>query len=328
MTGRMAGMDRPTPLTIIGGFLGAGKTTLLRRILAEPEGRRLGVAINDFGALNIDELLVAGRSGPVVSLANGCVCCQIGDSLIDALFAMRNAAQPPDGIVVEASGVADPGKIAQLGRIGRFFRLNSIAVVVDADNVLSQAADPLLSDTMLRQLRAADLLLLNKIDLVDDNALRAIERWLAAIVPDHRAIKCVNAAVPVRLVLDDQSPSLDGGVAGLAAHDHADSHEHARHQHHGDVFWSWSYQSTRSFGRSALLAVVAALPSQIIRGKGILICSDQPARQTVLHLVGRRVELSAGEPWHEAPSSRLVLIGVGQDIDGAALTQAFNSALR
>ena len=167
------------PLTVIGGFLGAGKTTLLNRWLRHAGGQRLAVLVNDFGALNIDAALVAANSGdPValVELSNGCVCCQIGDDLSGALIRVLESPERFDAVVIEASGVSDPWRIAQLGRADPGLALDGVIVLVDASVAPAQWRDPLLTDTVERQLRAADLIVVNKVDLTaadERSALRA-----------------------------------------------------------------------------------------------------------------------------------------------------------
>ena len=106
------------PLTVIGGFLGACKTTLLNHLLTQAQGRRLAVLVNDFGAINLDRALIATEEAGAIELTNGCVCCQIGDDLTAALIALIESPRPPEAIVVEASGVSDPWRIAQVGIAG------------------------------------------------------------------------------------------------------------------------------------------------------------------------------------------------------------------
>ncbi len=147
---------------MIGGFLGAGKTTLLNHWLRDAGGQRLAVLVNDFGALNLDAALVAQSGADTVALSNGCVCCSIGDDLSAALIRVIESPQPFDGVVIEASGVSDPWKIAQVGRADPALTLNAVIVLVDASAVADQAADPALSDSLARQVRMADLVVLEQ----------------------------------------------------------------------------------------------------------------------------------------------------------------------
>ena len=166
---------------MIGGFLGAGKTTLLNRWLRDAGGQRLAVLVNDFGALNIDAELIAANTGETIALSNGCVCCQIGDDLSGALIQVLEAPERFDAVVIEASGVSDPWRIAQLGRADPGLALDGVIVLVDASVARAQWRDPLLTDTVERQLKAADLIVVNKTELVDDGERAALRAWIEAV---------------------------------------------------------------------------------------------------------------------------------------------------
>ena len=167
-------MGQRLPFTVIGGFLGAGKTTLLNHWLRHADGQRLAVLVNDFGALNIDAGLIKAHSGDTIALTNGCVCCQIGDDLSMALIGVLQQRERFDAVVVEASGVSDPWRIAQLGLADPALALDGVIVVVDAAALPGQAADPLLADTLQRQVARADLVIVNKTDLADTRTLERV----------------------------------------------------------------------------------------------------------------------------------------------------------
>ena len=169
-------MTAPPPFTVIGGYLGAGKTTLLNNLLTQAGGLRVAVIVNDFGEVNIDASLIAGHDGDTISLANGCMCCSLSGGFAPAIAAILERAETLDAIVVEASGVAEPGKIAQYGQMFGL-PLDGVLVVVDAEQIRMQALNKYVGDTVLRQLAQADLLLLNKIDLAPD--LPAVRHWLS-----------------------------------------------------------------------------------------------------------------------------------------------------
>jgi G3E family GTPase len=282
-------MTDPVPFTVIGGFLGAGKTTLLNRLLRDAGGRRFAVLVNDFGALDIDGGLVAAHDGDTVALANGCLCCTIGDSLVTTLLGLLERPERLDHIVVEASGVADPGRIADLAVLEPRLVRDGVVVVVDAADVRERASDRRLSDTVLRQLRAADLLLLNKIDLAVD--LAAVRCWISmqAAAP---VLEARHADVPLDLLfgLDRAGGSSDGSSA--------------------ETFASWSYEWSEPVERDALLAMLRGAPGGVLRAKGIVRFADSAGRRSVVHLVGRRLEVSDQGPWGDTGGSRLVMLGV------------------
>ena len=173
------------PLTVLTGFLGAGKTTLLNRILIGDHGLRVAVLVNDFGSINIDAELVVGveSEGDVINLANGCVCCNIRDDLVAAVTQVMTRAERPEYILLEASGVADPSGIALTfmdeGMRDRI-RLDSIMCVVDAEQIF---AAPEMMELKLRQVAFADMLILNKVDLVTPRGDRADQSMARRPVP-------------------------------------------------------------------------------------------------------------------------------------------------
>jgi len=280
------------PFTVIGGFLGAGKTTLLNRLLAGATGRRFAVLVNDFGALDIDGRLVAAHGGSTMALANGCLCCTIGDSLVTTLLGLLEQPDRFDHVVVEASGVADPGRIADIAAIEPRLTRDGVIVVVDAESVQQRAADRRVGDTVQRQLVAADLLALNKIDLAED--IDGLLAWLgtqsnAPILPARFG----DVPVPVLFGLERQ-----GAAQGATAK-----------PGEAGSFRSWSYRWPEPVDRAALLALLNETSADILRAKGIVRFADSSDRRSIVHMVGRRIDVSEAGPWPPDDDSQLVLLG-------------------
>lgn len=304
-----AARREPIALTVIGGFLGAGKTTLLNALLREAGDRRLAVLVNDFGAINIDAELVRSRQGEMISLANGCICCGVSGDFIGELALLRDRDDPPEHVVVEASGVADPGVIVGLGDMPGY-RRDAAVIVADAETVRARAADEVTGPMVKRQLRAADLIVLNKSDLATDEELALVQDWLRELAgPSTAIVQTSFGAVPVDVALGSRP-------------DVQPLREHAQHDHaaHGD-FESWSWRGGAPLSGAGLVAALEALPDGIVRAKGLLHLREDRERRYVLQLVGRRYSIEADRPWGEAaPASQLVVIGLPGSVDAAALT--------
>ncbi len=208
------------PLTVVGGFLGAGKTTLLNHALASGR-RRAAVLVNDFGPVDIDAGLLAQRADKVIRLANGCVCCSMAGGLDDALARVLALDPAPEWIVIEASGVSDPGRIAQVGLSDPLLQLEAVVVLVDASGIRDTLADPLLADTAQRQLRAADLLVLNKTDLLPADGLPALRDWLRRQSGGAPIVATREARVELAMLAGGSSEAhaCRGSHCGHAAHD-------------------------------------------------------------------------------------------------------------
>jgi len=189
------------PLTILGGYLGAGKTTLVNHLLRHADGLRLAVLVNEFGALPIDADLIEAQGDDIISIAGGCVCCSFGNDLTRALLDMAALDPPPDHVLVEASGVALPGAIAASVSLLQGYALDGIVVLADAETVEEQARDTYIGDTITRQLADADLVVLNKADLVADERLAATRAWLAAQAPGAEIIPARHGALPPATLL-------------------------------------------------------------------------------------------------------------------------------
>jgi G3E family GTPase len=310
-------MARPAILlTVIGGYLGAGKTTLLNHVLRDAGDRRLAVLVNDFGAINIDAELVASRDGETMSLTNGCICCGIGGDFIAALALLRDVDDPPAQVVVEASGVADPAQIAILGDMPGY-RRDAVVVVVDAETVRERAADESTGHSVRAQLRAADLLVINKTDLVEAADLDALRAWLRDIAgPSTAIVDTAYGAVPTDVLLG--AP----GALEPRAQRRAQPHDHDAHEH--PYYATWSFTGGAPLSGAGLVEALPALPDGIVRAKGLLHLREDAANRYLLQLVGRRFSIEAVGPWgDEPPASRLVVIGLPGSVDEQALQDMF-----
>ena len=169
------------PMTVLGGYLGAGKTTFLNRVLADPGGQRLAVLVNDFGDINIDAALIANQSGRTTALTNGCACCSINGDLYDAVDDILSSGVRYDRLVIEASGVADPAKLMQIAVAEPDLAAAGVLVMVDAVNLGALLENAALADSVVRQIRAADRVVVTKADLVAELEVAATVERIAGL---------------------------------------------------------------------------------------------------------------------------------------------------
>ncbi|MCO5118829.1 MAG: GTP-binding protein [Burkholderiaceae bacterium] len=296
---RLRAADDSLPLTILSGFLGSGKTTLVNRLLAAPGGLRLAVLVNDFGSLDIDASLIRSRDADKISLANGCACCTVAGDLTQALVDLAQAPEPPDAILLEASGIADPRGIAQIALANPAMRLDGVVTVIDAESIREQCASAGIASLLRSQIAAADILILNKMDLVEDDAqgVRAAVRGMADGRP---IIETAQSDVPAAVVF---------GLAGAANFDGDEMRDH----HHAHAFESWNLTWETPLPGAGFRAALSALPASVLRAKGILRLDDE-AHPTVFQRAGRRWSFHrADDGIGETGTSRLVVIGLAAD---------------
>ncbi len=193
------------PMTFLAGYLGSGKTTLLNHLLESVTDRRIAVLVNDVGELNIDASLVAAGDGDTIELTNGCVCCSLVDGFASALDGLRGWIDPPDAVIVELSGVAEPRRVTSWASTPGF-RYDATVTLVDVDQVRARAEDRRLTELVDRQIGAADLLVLSKTDLVDDGVLGEVETWISDRSAAPR-IAARHGAVSADLVLEIAAPT-------------------------------------------------------------------------------------------------------------------------
>ncbi|MET1412827.1 GTP-binding protein [Roseibium sp. HPY-6] len=335
------------PVTVLTGYLGAGKTTLLNRILTENHGQRYAVIVNEFGEVGIDNDLLVESDEEIFEMNNGCICCTVRGDLIRTVQNLMKRRGAFDAIVVETTGVADPAPVAQTffmdDDVRAAARLDAVVAVVDARHVLQRLED---TEEAEDQVAFADVILINKTDLVTPDELAGVEARIRSINPYavmHRSERC---GVEIAKVLDrgafdlDRILSLDphflehGHHAHECGpdcdHDHDHGHHHHDHHHHDDaphsvksisltagdlnpdMFFKWINQVTQVQGPN------------ILRLKGILAFKDDPQRYVIqgVHMI---VEGDHQRDWKgdEPRESRLVFIG--RDLNWDVLKQSFQA---
>jgi len=310
------------PVTILTGFLGAGKTTLLNRMLNGSHGLRVAVLVNDFGSINIDTELIVGVEDNAISLANGCVCCQIRDDLVETIEEVIARSEKPEYILLEASGVADPSGIAMTFAIPTFrdrIRLDSIISIVDTEQIFEDANNPYLTMLKLQQIGFSDMVILNKVDLVDNEQLQRVKDWINSKMQRVRMVEAVHCDVPLEILLAVGRFDPQQLVA-------ADNGHHHELTDHGHEFSTWSFETDKPISLDELNEMVKKrLPGNIYRCKGVVYAAESPERRAVLQVVGRRSDVSLGEDWGDTqPHTQIVAIGAPGSIDPEKLSAEFN----
>jgi G3E family GTPase len=286
------------PLVVIGGYLGAGKTTLLNHILSNAGSRRITVLVNDFGSINIDASLIRQRTDDVINLENGCVCCSIGGRLVEALLAVSSRSDAPDLLIIEASGVSDPVRIAQIGLLDRAFRLDGMVVLVDAERVKETLADPYVGDIAQRQIAGATAIVLNKMDLLSEASRETVKTRVEALANSRVIVQATHAAVPLGLIFDRHvlpAARHTGAISLSASPTPRD-------------LCSFAFVTDACLGRKELKDALRSFSAKLLRAKGFVRLNSDGALHE-LHVVGNRVVLSAS-PVRAAAQSQIVLIGM------------------
>lgn len=309
-----------TPVTVIGGYLGAGKTTLVNHLLRHAQGLRLAILVNDFGALPIDADLITSQDDNVISIAGGCVCCSFGSDLMAALMELPARTPPPEHVLIETSGVALPGVVARSVKLLGDYALDGVVVLADAETVRQRAADRYMGDTIDRQLAEADLIVLNKSDLVAPAALDEAYVWLGSKAPRARVVTAVHAQVPAGVLLGsplaqaqhDKTPwTPSGKIRAPVAHDAAALYESA------------SFTTDLALDVAGLAHNLARPDLGLLRAKGLL--RDLDGSMKSLQMVGARWEVTVHAA-ADAKPGRLVCIGMKGSVDKAQIERAISRA--
>jgi G3E family GTPase len=256
------------PLTVIGGFLGAGKTTLLKHLLENTEGLRLAVLVNDFGVLNIDASLIKASGSDSIELSNGCVCCSLGDDLVQQLVQLEKSADLFDQVVIEASGVGDPWKIAQIGLVAGGYRLDCVIVVVDTETIAQSLSDELMADTVTRQIARADIVVANKSDISTEAQRARAKMLLTAHLtnPNCQWIECTQGRVPISLALGNFSTTRLKSTA-------SQFEQNIKANKSAAIFCTQSFVYDGLLDTTQIKALLKSIPKQewlgVTRGKGI-----------------------------------------------------------
>ncbi|MCC7543305.1 GTP-binding protein [bacterium] len=296
------------PILAVTGFLGSGKTTFVNHLLREPHGLKIGVVVNDFGSINIDAELVAGKTDKQLELSNGCICCSLETlDLQEAIAQFAYVGSDIDLIVIEASGLAEPRDLAlnlrDMKGIG--VRLDAIITVIDAEHVIENAKE---HANAADQLEFTDFIIINKTDLVDEARIDEIKQLIDMTNPRARVFETVKADVDIRLLTD---PDRVWGSAEPHSHDdHGHNHDHHKHLH--EKFTHLSIELSEPIHPMKFQEFVNnKIPKGVYRAKGFInLGSKGHNRKYIFQLVGTRSELY-WDNWNKEgkPGTRIVFIG-------------------
>jgi G3E family GTPase len=346
------------PVTVLTGYLGAGKTTLLNRILSEPHGKKYAVIVNEFGEIGIDNDLVVGADEEVFEMNNGCICCTVRGDLVRILDGLMRRKGKFDAVIVETTGLADPAPVAQTffvdENVGRKTRLDAVVTVADAKWLSARLKD---APEAKNQIAFADVILINKTDLVSPEELREVEARIRGINPYAKVHRTERAQIPLHEVLGRNAFDLDRILDiepdfletedghdhhDAHGHDHGHDHDHHHHDHkhahgrgglkhyHDEEMQSVSLRSEKPLDPDKFFPWVQNLvqtegPS-ILRCKGILSFKNDDDR-FVFQGVHMILDGDHQRPWNkdEKRDSRIVFIG--RNLPADKIRQGFESCI-
>jgi G3E family GTPase len=342
-------MPEPTaskiPVTVLTGYLGAGKTTLLNRILSENHGKKYAVIVNEFGEIGIDNDLIIGADEEVFEMNNGCVCCTVRGDLVRILDGLMKRKGKFDAIIVETTGLADPAPVAQTFFVDEdvqaHARLDAVVTVADAKWLSDRLKD---APEAKNQIAFADVIVLNKTDLVSKAELNEVEARIRAINPYaklHRTERCQvklsdvleRGAFDLDRILEIEPDFLDDGQDHGHDHDHHHDHGHShgglKHYHDEDM-QSLSLRTTKPLNANAFMpwlqGLVAAEGQKILRSKGILSFQGDDDRY-VFQGVHMMLEGDHQRAWKDGEKRESRLVFIGRELPERAIRDGFESCI-
>jgi len=341
--------DAPTteklPVTVLTGYLGAGKTTLLNRILSEPHGKKYAVIVNEFGEIGIDNELVVGADEEVFEMNNGCICCTVRGDLIRIIEGLMRRKGKFDAIIVETTGLADPAPVAQTffvdENVGRRTKLDAVVTVADAKWLKDRLKD---APEAKNQIAFADVILLNKTDLVTEAELREVEARIRGINPYAKLHRTQRSQIPLNEILGrnafDLDRILDIEPQFLKAddhdhhHDHGDGHHHHDHgglkHYHDEEMQSFSMKTEKPLDPNKFFPWVQKLVAdegpQILRTKGILSFKDDDDR-FVFQGVHMILDGDHQRPWKKGETRDSRIVFIGRNLPEAKIREGFASCV-
>jgi len=346
-------MSDKIPVTVLTGYLGAGKTTLLNRILTEPHGHKFAVIVNEFGEIGIDNDLVVGADEEVFEMNNGCICCTVRGDLVRIIDGLMRRKGKFDAIVVETTGLADPAPVAQTffldEAVGRRTKLDAVVTVADARWLAQRLKD---APEAKNQIAFADVILVNKTDLVEAEELAEIEARIRGINPYARLHRTERCAVPLSEVLDRNAFDLDR-ILDLEPefletdHDHAHGHDHDHggHDHHHD-HGSHHHGGLRHYHDEEMQSLSVAIDQplsadqffpwvqdlvtkegpNILRCKGIISFKDDPER-FVFQGVHMILDGDHQRPWRDDERRESRVIFIGRNLPQEKIKEGFRGCI-
>ena len=315
------------PVTVLTGYLGAGKTTLLNRILSEQHGKKYAVIVNEFGELGVDNDLVVNADEEVFEMNNGCICCTVRGDLIRIIEGLMKRKDKFDGILVETTGLADPGPVAQTfftdDDVKAKTRLDAIVTVIDAKHFFGQLEQ---GSEAEQQVAFADVILLNKTDLVSEDELRKVEDRIRGINRYARIFHTQKSQIELEAILDKGAFDL-GRILEFEPDFLHSGHDH----HHEDEVRSLSITAERPVDPDRFQKWMGALlqikGADIFRSKGILAIDGAP-RRYVYQGVHMMMDSAWGTQWKDGEKRSSKLVFIGRNLDGDNLQRGFEECLK